>query len=172
MASFYTMYRRGPTGDYLVGVCTNTLCAVIGGDAIFDALKDHLGIVVDETSWTTGPSPGASTTTGGDEDLVDWPTGILRQPDHRPAWRTVDLPLSGCSRRPPCALLRAFRDCCDLVPGSPNLVRVKARALLCATSVVAKDTGMQAGRLEDESADHRGNRADPVHHGYRHDLSC
>ena len=24
VASFYSMYRRGPTGDYLVGVCTNT----------------------------------------------------------------------------------------------------------------------------------------------------
>ncbi|WP_428341892.1 NADH-quinone oxidoreductase subunit NuoE [Mycobacterium sp.] len=44
VASFYSMYRRGPTGDYLVGVCTNTLCAVMGGDAIFDSLKDHLGV--------------------------------------------------------------------------------------------------------------------------------
>src|SRR5206468_3139183 len=42
VASFYTMYRRGPTGDYLVGVCTNTLCAIMGGDAVFDALKEHL----------------------------------------------------------------------------------------------------------------------------------
>src|SRR5262249_19948441 len=50
VASFYTMYRRGPTGDYLVGVCTNTLCAVMGGDAIFDDLKDHLGIGNDETT--------------------------------------------------------------------------------------------------------------------------
>lgn len=50
VASFYTMYRRGPTGDYLVGVCTNTLCAIMGGDAIFDALKDHLGIGNDETT--------------------------------------------------------------------------------------------------------------------------
>ena len=50
MASFYTMYRRGPTGDYLVGVCTNTLCAIMGGDAIFDALKEHLGVGNDETT--------------------------------------------------------------------------------------------------------------------------
>ena len=50
VASFYTMYRRGPTGDYLVGVCTNTLCAVMGGDAIFDSLKEHLGIGNDETT--------------------------------------------------------------------------------------------------------------------------
>ena len=50
MATFYTMYRRGPTGDYLVGVCTNTLCAIMGGDAIFEALKEHLGIGNDQTT--------------------------------------------------------------------------------------------------------------------------
>jgi NADH-quinone oxidoreductase subunit E len=50
VASFYTMYRRGPTGDYLVGVCTNTLCAVMGGDAIFEALTEHLGIGNDQTT--------------------------------------------------------------------------------------------------------------------------
>ncbi len=50
VASFYTMYRRRPTGDYLVGVCTNTLCAVMGGDAIFESLKDHLGVGNDETT--------------------------------------------------------------------------------------------------------------------------
>ncbi|ANW18692.1 NADH-quinone oxidoreductase subunit NuoE [Streptomyces clavuligerus] len=44
VATFYTMYRRGPSGDYQVGVCTNTLCAVMGGDAIFEDLKEHLGV--------------------------------------------------------------------------------------------------------------------------------
>ncbi|MFD5427264.1 NADH-quinone oxidoreductase subunit NuoE [Streptomyces sp. NPDC127084] len=44
VATFYTMYRRKPSGDYQVGVCTNTLCAVMGGDAIFDELKEHLGV--------------------------------------------------------------------------------------------------------------------------------
>ncbi|MEU9736528.1 NADH-quinone oxidoreductase subunit NuoE [Streptomyces sp. NPDC048002] len=44
VATFYTMYRRGPSGDYQVGVCTNTLCAVMGGDAIFEALQEHLGV--------------------------------------------------------------------------------------------------------------------------------
>jgi NADH-quinone oxidoreductase subunit E len=50
VATFYTMYKRKPVGDYLVGVCTNTLCAVMGGDAIFDRLKDHLDIGNDETT--------------------------------------------------------------------------------------------------------------------------
>ncbi|MGW4633836.1 NADH-quinone oxidoreductase subunit NuoE [Nocardia sp. NPDC004415] len=44
VATFYSMYRRTPTGDYHVGVCTNTLCAVLGGDAIYATLQQHLGI--------------------------------------------------------------------------------------------------------------------------------
>ncbi|MFJ9414846.1 NADH-quinone oxidoreductase subunit NuoE [Streptomyces sp. NPDC101227] len=44
VSTFYSMYRRKPSGDYQVGVCTNTLCAVMGGDAIFDELKRHLGV--------------------------------------------------------------------------------------------------------------------------------
>ena len=44
------MYRRRPSGDYQVGVCTNTLCAVMGGDAIFDGLQEHLGVGNGETT--------------------------------------------------------------------------------------------------------------------------
>ena len=44
VATFYTQYKRKPVGEYHVGVCTNTLCAVMGGDAIFSALKEHLDI--------------------------------------------------------------------------------------------------------------------------------
>jgi NADH-quinone oxidoreductase subunit E len=50
VATFYTMYKRKPVGDYHVGVCTNTLCAVMGGDLIFERLKDHLDVGNDETS--------------------------------------------------------------------------------------------------------------------------
>ena len=50
VATFYTMYKRKPVGDYLVGVCTNTLCAVMGGDVIFERLKDHLDVGNDETT--------------------------------------------------------------------------------------------------------------------------
>ena len=44
------MYKRRPVGDYHVGVCTNTLCAVMGGDAIFERLKEHLDVGNDETT--------------------------------------------------------------------------------------------------------------------------
>ncbi|WP_148574029.1 NADH-quinone oxidoreductase subunit NuoE [Nocardioides caldifontis] len=50
VATFYTMYKRRPMGDYHVGVCTNTLCAVMGGDVIFERLKEHLGVGNDETT--------------------------------------------------------------------------------------------------------------------------
>ena len=44
VATFYTQYKRTPVGEYHVGECTNTLCAVMGGDAIFAGLKEHLGV--------------------------------------------------------------------------------------------------------------------------------
>jgi NADH-quinone oxidoreductase subunit E len=50
VATFYTMYKRRPTGEYLVSVCTNTLCGMLGGDEIFAALKDYLGVGHDETT--------------------------------------------------------------------------------------------------------------------------
>ncbi len=50
VATFYSMYRRTPTGRYLVGVCTNTLCAIMGGDAILETLENHLGIQHGETT--------------------------------------------------------------------------------------------------------------------------
>ncbi|TGD84803.1 NADH-quinone oxidoreductase subunit NuoE [Mycolicibacterium sp. CH28] len=53
VATFYSMYRRTPTGQYLVGVCTNTLCAIMGGDAIIEALETELAL-----------HPGQTTTDG------------------------------------------------------------------------------------------------------------
>ncbi|HSJ20020.1 MAG TPA: NADH-quinone oxidoreductase subunit NuoE [Nocardioidaceae bacterium] len=61
VATFYTMYKRRPVGDYHVGVCTNTLCAVMGGDVIFERLKDHLGVGNDETAWPEGEDGRAIT---------------------------------------------------------------------------------------------------------------
>ncbi len=50
VATFYTQYKRHPNGTYTVGVCINTLCAVMGGDEIFRTLEEHLGIGHDETT--------------------------------------------------------------------------------------------------------------------------
>jgi NADH-quinone oxidoreductase subunit E len=50
VATFYTQFKRHPNGTYTVGVCTNTLCAVMGGDAIWESLRAYLGIGHDETT--------------------------------------------------------------------------------------------------------------------------
>ncbi len=48
VVTFYTMYKQHPVGEYHVGVCINTLCAVMGGDQIWRELSDHLGVGDDE----------------------------------------------------------------------------------------------------------------------------
>lgn len=50
VVTFYTQYRREPAGDYHVGVCINTLCAVMGGDQIWQELTEHTGVGHDEVT--------------------------------------------------------------------------------------------------------------------------
>ena len=50
VVSFYTMFKRHPVGEYHVGVCTNTLCAILGGDEILASLHEHLGVSDDEAT--------------------------------------------------------------------------------------------------------------------------
>ena len=60
VATFYTMYKRRPCGEHLVSVCTNTMCAVLGGDAVYGALSEHLGVGHNETAGEPG-TPGSIT---------------------------------------------------------------------------------------------------------------
>ncbi len=60
VATFYTMYKRTPTGEYLVSVCTNTLCGMLGGDDIYRALSERLGVGMNQTAGTPG-TPGSIT---------------------------------------------------------------------------------------------------------------
>ncbi len=50
VATFYTQYKRRPHGKYQVGVCTNTLCAVMGGDEIWRQMSERLGVGHDEST--------------------------------------------------------------------------------------------------------------------------
>ena len=50
VVTFYSQYKRHPNGTYTVGICTNTLCAVLGGDEVFARLAEHLGVGHDETT--------------------------------------------------------------------------------------------------------------------------
>ncbi len=51
VATFYTMYRQKSLGGtHHIGVCTNTLCALLGGDAVYAALTQRLGVGHNETT--------------------------------------------------------------------------------------------------------------------------
>ena len=59
-ATYYTMYKREPCGEHLVSVCTNTMCAALGGDEIFARLCRHLGVGHEQTAGDPG-TPGSIT---------------------------------------------------------------------------------------------------------------
>ena len=50
VATFYTMYVRKRSGEYRLGVCVNSLCAVLGGDAIWDELTEYVGVGHNDTT--------------------------------------------------------------------------------------------------------------------------
>ncbi|MDN5859470.1 MAG: NADH-quinone oxidoreductase subunit NuoE [Pseudonocardia sp.] len=54
VATFYTMYKRSSCGEHLVSVCTNALCAALGGDAIYERLSAKLGVGHEETAGEPG----------------------------------------------------------------------------------------------------------------------
>lgn len=50
VASFYTMYKRSPVGQYLVSVCTSISCYLRGADAVLSAIEDETGVLDGETT--------------------------------------------------------------------------------------------------------------------------
>ncbi|MDT3438596.1 MULTISPECIES: NADH-quinone oxidoreductase subunit NuoE [unclassified Pseudofrankia] len=50
VATFYTMYKRRPVGDWLVSVCTNLSCALMGGQEVYDRISKKLGVGHDQTT--------------------------------------------------------------------------------------------------------------------------
>ena len=50
VATFYTMYVERQSGEHRVGVCINSLCALLGGDEIWTALTEHCGVGHGETT--------------------------------------------------------------------------------------------------------------------------
>ena len=43
VATFYTMYKREPVGDYLLSVCTNPTCKIVGGQEIYEGWVSACG---------------------------------------------------------------------------------------------------------------------------------
>jgi NADH-quinone oxidoreductase subunit E len=48
--SFYEMFKREPVGDYLVNVCTNISCMLLGGEELLHHLEDRLGVTPGSTT--------------------------------------------------------------------------------------------------------------------------
>jgi NADH-quinone oxidoreductase subunit E len=48
--SFYEMFKREPVGDYLVNVCTNISCLLLGGEELLHHLEQRLGIKAGSTT--------------------------------------------------------------------------------------------------------------------------
>mgnify|MGYP003325906928 CR=1 FL=1 len=44
VTSFYTMYKRRPCGKYVVSVCTNVTCLVVGGPDVLEHLEAKYGL--------------------------------------------------------------------------------------------------------------------------------
>ncbi|HOD66641.1 MAG TPA: NADH-quinone oxidoreductase subunit NuoE [candidate division Zixibacteria bacterium] len=49
-ASFYTMFPKAPRGKYLIQVCHNLSCALLGADSLIAYLEKSLGIRKGETT--------------------------------------------------------------------------------------------------------------------------
>jgi NADH-quinone oxidoreductase subunit E len=50
VVTFYTMYHSEPQGQHHIGVCINPGCAILGGDAVYAAVSERLGIDHDEVT--------------------------------------------------------------------------------------------------------------------------
>jgi NADH-quinone oxidoreductase subunit E len=49
-ASFYEMFKREPVGDYVVNVCTNISCLLLGGEELLHHLEHRLGVKAGSTT--------------------------------------------------------------------------------------------------------------------------
>jgi len=50
VASFYTMYKHGDAGRYVVSVCTSISCHLLGGDDVLAAISDEAEAPIGETT--------------------------------------------------------------------------------------------------------------------------
>ncbi len=166
VVTFYTMYKRKPGGEHLVSVCTNTLCAVLGGDEIYAGLRKRLGVGHEETAGSPG-SKGSITLEHAEclaacdlapvlqvnyefydnqtpESAVELVDALSR--GDRPAptrgapltdWRSVELQLAGFFGEP-----QELRDAVD----GPS-----AAVETLAGNFLARDKGWQAPAMPDQA---------------------
>ena len=120
VVSYYTMYKRRPVGEYHVGVCTNTLCAVMGGDAIYSDLLDHLGVEPDE------PTADGKVSI----ERVECNAGCDYAPVVMVNWEFFDNMTPDSTRE----LVDGLRSGADVAPtrGAPRLVNWREAAMILA----------------------------------------
>ena len=100
VATFYTMYKRRPTGRHLVSVCTNTLCSVLGGQRIMDALSER-----PRRRTTTRPPPTARSPSSTPSA---WPRATTRRWSPSTTSSTTSrTSRAPASSSPPCAAARS-----------------------------------------------------------------
>jgi NADH:ubiquinone oxidoreductase subunit E len=70
VATFYEMFKEEPVGTYLVGVCTNLSCMILGADEVLEHTEKALGIKAGSTTadgmfsaWPRAAGPLASRST-------------------------------------------------------------------------------------------------------------
>jgi len=129
VVSFYTMYKRAPAGEYHVGVCTNTLCAVMGGDQILAELREHLGTAGDE------PTPDGKVSL----EHVECNAGCDYAPVVMVNWEFFDDMTPDTARE----LIDGLRAGKDIAPsrGAPRLVTWKQAARILAGFPDGQATG-------------------------------
>jgi NADH-quinone oxidoreductase subunit E len=122
--SYYSMFKRRPVGEYHVGVCTNTLCAIMGGDQILASLREHLGVGDNE------PTPDGKVSVEHVECnaacdfapvvMVNWEFFDNMTPDS--ARTLVDGLRAGAAVRPPRGpgRLCTWREAAEILAGYPD----------------------------------------------------
>ena len=48
VASFYSMYNKRPVGKYMVEVCTNISCSLLGAERLAHHIEERLGVPIGE----------------------------------------------------------------------------------------------------------------------------
>ncbi|HEY3903975.1 MAG TPA: NADH-quinone oxidoreductase subunit NuoE [Streptosporangiaceae bacterium] len=131
VVSFYTMYKRRPVGEYHVGVCTNTLCAIMGGDEIYSDLRGYLGVEADE------PTEDGKVSV----ERIECNAGCDYAPVMMVNWEFFDNMTPESARE----LVDGLRSGADVAPsrGAPRLVNWKQAATILAGYPDDQATGGQ-----------------------------
>lgn len=151
VATFYTMYRqKSPGGTHHIGVCVNTGCGLLGGDAVYEALADRLGVepngTTDDGRFTLERIECQAACTHAPVMTVDWE--FFDRTTIADAMRVIDELQAGGEVTPTRGpVVRGWRATERTVAGIDDGLAGEgggADALMLAGLTVAKERGMTA----------------------------